>query len=663
MKQNFFSPLLPLLALLLSGQPCVAGSQTDSLAQVHPWQQSLEDFAESEDFENASWEEFEDVLEEYAEHPINLNHATREELGQLPFLSGQQIEDIQHYIYRYGGMKSLGELAMISSISWYQRQLLEYFVYVGGPEKKSFPSLKNILKYGKHELVTMVKVPFYERKGDVSGYLGSRYKHWFRYQFRMGEYVKLGFLGAQDAGEPFFRAGNSWGYDFYSFCLQIKKMGRLKNLTLGRYRLQEGMGLILGSGMGFGKLSALSSMGHFSNTVRTYSSRTSANYLQGAAATFTVVPHMDVTAFVSYRTIDATLRDNGIKTIVKTGLHRTASEMAKKDVASNFLAGGNLHYSSGGLHVGATAFTTSFSKPLLPSTLLYKRYAPVGCHFWNASIDYGYISHRLSIQGETATGNCGTVATANAVSYAFSDRFSLMALQRFYPVRFYSLFSSAFGEGSDAQDESGIYIGVNWMPAAKWRITGYTDIAYFAWPKYGTSGSTSSWDNLLDVTFSPNSRFTLGARYRYKDKQGTQTQRLRLCASYTGRQWNLRTQCDGIGSKSQTSSKGWIVTQQAGAMLGRLKLNGTFGYFHTDDYASRVYCYETGLLYTMSFNSFYGEGIRGALSAKMELGRHLQAIAKLGITDYFDRDHISSGYQQIDGSVQTDLEVQLKWKI
>lgn len=38
------------------------------------------------------------------------------------------------------------------------------------------------------------------------------------------------------------------------------------------------------------------------------------------------------------------------------------------------------------------------------------------------------------------------------------------------------------------------------------------------------------------------------------------------------------------------------------------------------------------------------------------------AIMKLGTTDYFDRNHISSGYQRIDRSSQTDLDLQLRWK-
>lgn len=177
---------------------------------TRPWQEYLEQLSEQEEYEDMNWESYEDVLEGYAENPINLNTATKEELEQFPFLSAQQIEDIQAYIYQYGEMKSLGELAMIESISWYERQLLCCFVYAGEVKKRSFPSFSQIAKYGKHEMVAAVKVPLYERKGDKDGYWGYPYKHWLRYQFHYSDYVKMGFVASQDAGEPFFVVRTTW---------------------------------------------------------------------------------------------------------------------------------------------------------------------------------------------------------------------------------------------------------------------------------------------------------------------------------------------------------------------------------------------------------------------------------------------------------------------
>ena len=61
-------------------------------------------------------------------------------------------------------------------------------------------------------------------------------------------------------------------------------------------------------------------------------------------------------------------------------------------------------------------------------------------------------------------------------------------------------------------------------------------------------------------------------------------------------------------------------------------------------------------------SSFYGEGIRYWLMSRMNIGQHLMLTAKVGITDYFDRSKIGSGYQQVDASSLTDLDIQLRWK-
>ena len=163
------------------------------------WSKYLNEVMTVEDVESSQWED-----------------ATREQLEELPFLAAQQIEELVEYRERYGPMKSLGELLMIRSLSYGQRQLLTAFVFVGEEPTEGFPSLQKVFQNGRHELMTTARIPFYKRRGDNDGYLGYPYRHWLRYQFTSGDAVKAGIVGAQDAGEPFFANRNRWGYDYYS---------------------------------------------------------------------------------------------------------------------------------------------------------------------------------------------------------------------------------------------------------------------------------------------------------------------------------------------------------------------------------------------------------------------------------------------------------------
>ena len=644
--------------------------------QKREWEQYLYQISEMNDTESDVWESYYDMLCDLEANPININIATREELEQLPFLTAEEVEDISEYLYLHGPMKSLGELAMIENLDYLKRRLLFYFTYAGEVESRTFPSMKNILKYGKHDVMGTVKVPFYTRKGDKDGYEGYQYKHSIRYDFSYGDRVRFGVLGAQDAGEPFFAGKNNLGYDFYSFYFVLKKLGKIKTLALGRYRVRFGMGLVINNNFSFGKLSALSSLGRGGSNIRAHSSLSSGNYLQGAATTVNIVKGLDVSAFVSYRKFDATLNsdDGTIATILESGYHRTETELDKKNNSSHVLAGGNVDYSAGGFHVGLTGVYVSLDKRLKPKTeAVYRRHYASGKDFYNIGIDYGYTGHRISFHGETATGGCNAFATINSLSFSLTDNLDLLALQRFYSFRYYSLFAESFSEGGAVQNESGIYLGANWRPIPNLSVMAYSDFAYFAWPKYQASDSSRSFDNLVQMIYVPGG-WTFSARYRYKMRERDNAEKSalifkkehkgRLSAAYDSGVWGGKFQADIAYTDYKKKSFGWMLSQNVSVRMEKLFYAiMSFGYFDTDDYDSRVYAYERGMRYSFYSPAYYGNGVRAALFAVSDFSDNITVTAKVGVTKYFDRDKIGSGYQEIDGSSATDLELQLRLRL
>ncbi|MCR5078253.1 MAG: helix-hairpin-helix domain-containing protein [Prevotella sp.] len=662
MKQLLLTCLLTLASLTLNAQ------------QTYEWEKYLDALYMAEDEAEQDKEEAFEVLSELATNPISLNTATREDLERIPFLTDEQIEELMAYVYQYHGMRTLGELAMIESLDATRRQLLPFFVYLSTQEERHYPALRTILRKGQHTLMLTGYVPFYQRQGDRNGYLGYPYAHSFRYSFRYGDYLQAGLTGAQDPGEPFFSQGNSLGYDHYSFYILLRKLGRLNTLVAGRYKVSFGQGLVINTALGFGKLAMLSTLGRQGSGIRAHSSRSAANYLQGAAATVQVARNTSLSAFLSYRKIDATLTDSGtIRTILTTGYHRTKTEMARKDNATQATAGGNLNWAHGGFHLGLTAVFTRLSHELTPNTsLYYHRYAPSGNNLWNIGIDYGYTHHRWSVTGETATGTSGGLATLNSLSLQASPALSLLAVQRYYAYKFSSFLGRSFSEGGHVQNESGLLVGMNWIIIRGLTLMAYTDYAYFSHPRYGAHIASHAWDNLLSASYT-HGRWSLLARYRLKIRERDNadktaltnevTQRGRLSVTWTDGKWSCTAQADLAASSCLQRSMGYMMSgNTTWNPLSWLGLTATIGYFHTDDYASRLYTYERGPLYSFSFPAFYGEGIRYGVFARADFSRHLMAILRLSTTDYFDRDHISSGLQQIDQSAMTDLEAQLRWR-
>ncbi len=627
------------------------------------------------DEDELATEDYYDLLQDLSEHPVDLNSATREELEQLPFLSEQQVMDLIEYRDRYHPLRSMGELRMIRSLDYQQIALLPFFTFIGEVvEKPYYPPLDTMLRNGRHELQASLRVPLYNRAGDRNGYLGYKYRHWLRYEFSYGQYLRAGILGSQDAGEPFFSNGNSWGYDTYSYYLQIKKLGPIKNAVLGKYKISTGMGLVLSSSFTLGKMAILQNQGRQQTSLRAHASRSEADYFQGAAAMVSLSRKFSLTAFVSYRPFDATLNDDGtVATLLTSSYHRTPKEMAKKNNSHQTAAGADLTYRHNAFNLGLTAVYTHQDPSLMPDTkTLYRRYYPTGSDFFNTSLHYGYLDHRFSFNGETAINKGGALATINTLSYQSKENWSVMAIQRFYSYRYTALYGHAFSEGGRVQNESGIYLGVTWRPFVPLQLRGYADYAYFPQPRYRISQSSTAQDYMGEAIYTPNSHWTLKGRYRLhlrqldnKKKTGLRRHnehRARLTAVYAQNDWTFTTQADGVRAVNYAIEHGWMLSEQVGWKQKWWQLALTAGYFSTDSYDSRIYVYERQLPRNFAFPMYYGKGFRLAFVARVNIGESLQLDAKMGSTHYSDREVISSGLQQIDGSTQTDLDLQARWR-
>ena len=643
------------------------------------WEKWLDDIMLDGEYSEASYEELYDNLLDLQRNGININTATRQELESLPFLSEKQVMDILEYIHFHGALKSINELMSIESIDYSTRQLLQEFLYAGDKPEKGFPSLKNIMTWGKNELSLYTKIPTYERAGDASNgdYLGYPYKFWARYSFSYAKNVRIGIVASQDAGEPFFSQSNKYGFDQYSGFIQINGLGSVESLIVGRYSVSAGMGLVMNNSFSLGKTAMLQDFGRQRNALRPHTSASENGYMQGAAATIRLSDAIRLTPFLSYRKTDATLNiDGSISSLIYTGYHRTLSELNKKNNTSLTAGGMNARWNLEDFSLGATAVFTHINRPLSPNkSATYKKIYPEGSNFFNASLNYSWLHYPFSVNGETAINANGAIATMNTLGWHLSQYVEVMGIYRFYSFNYYSLYANAFSEGGKTQNESGLYLGVRWQPKYGIDIQAYTDLAYFAWPRYGVSQSSYAIDNVVSASYKTGN-WLLSGKYRLhlrqKDSKSVanlswQTEhRLRIGAEWTGGGWTSRSQLDftSVSSTSESSSlsQGFMITENIGYDIGKWLIFAGGKYFNTDGYDSRLYSYERAMPHTFSFPAYYGHGIRYSLVATWSPSPTLQFTSKAGITNYFDRSTISSGQQQINASSACDIEVGMRWR-
>ena len=457
---------------------------------------NLEELAELTD--PATWEDELQDLAYLLDSPLDLNTATREQLEQFPFLTAQQVENIQAYVFLHGPMQSVYELMLVPEMNRRTAELLHPFVCVKSVDApKGFPSWKDIWRYGKHEMLARFDLPFYRRKGYEKDYLGTPLYHSLRYAFRRGEYVQAGFAAEKDAGEPFFALHDAKGYDHYSYYVLLNNLGRLKTLALGTYRLDFGQGLVLGNSFGLGKSFSLATSDHRSRGIRKHGSTGEYDYFRGLAATVQAARRVEVSAFYSHRTLDGRVEDGALVSIDESGLHRTQSEVEKMHAAVLQLAGGNIAYRGNPFQVGLTGIYYFFDRPYEPRLREYAKYNLRGNHFYNVGLDYRYRLGRFGLSGEAALGKQGC-AFLNRLSYDFSPDYRVLLVHRYYAHDYWAWFGHSFGEGSTPQNENGWYLAAEVAPLARWRFFASADFFSFPWWRYRISKPSQG----VDVRFS-----------------------------------------------------------------------------------------------------------------------------------------------------------------
>ena len=166
------------------------------------------------------------------------------------------------------------------------------------------------------------------------------------------------------------------------------------------------------------------------------------------------------------------------------------------------------------------------------------------------------------------------------------------------------------------------------------------------------SQSSYSWDNLVQGTLQKRSwQFSSRYRLRLRQRDNADKTDLENHWEHRGRVSVDYTVKPGLGGRLQTDgylsggNVGWMVSGSLSFAHKWLRLNGGAGYFHTDNYDSRLFLYELGPLYTYSMKQFYGEGIRYWLMARANIAKRLLLTLKGSVTNH-----------------QADLDVQVRVK-
>ncbi len=691
---NFICILAMIIVIpgIIMGQVDVLGDQVEKTAEV----------AEM-DFD------FSDVIGDLADiagKPINLNKMKTEELNAIPFLTTDQRKGLYDYLETYGEVLTVYELQSIPGFDSVLIRKIQPFITIAPSSHTPALTPRNLARFGRHDLLLRYEQSFPTavgyQMGDLSAmsatdncYLGSPQRYYFRYNYTWFDKIKIGLAGEKDPGEQFFSGGQKSGMDFYTWFLGLSNLGILKHLVLGNFRTSYGLGLTFGSGLSLGSIPGFSMNVPLASGIRPGLGMNEGSYLRGLAATLKI-KHIEASGFASYHPRDATVTKfdsttsnvDEISSLGSTGYHRTNQELAKKNVLTELICGGNISYSLAptqqlGFKIGLTGVYYAYSANVKPKIHPYNQFVFKGKNNTNIGFDYQLRYKRLYLFGEVSRSQNSGMAWLSGATITPDPRIGITLIYRDYHPDFQNLFSNAFGQNSLNANEIGIYAAINAAIHPKVNLSGYCDLFRFPWLKYRVDipvngqefGLMATWQAAGDVLISM--RFY--QKNGYINSPSLQDQFMHKLVNNHTRSFRFnihwvatlrlilktRIEIKEAGNQGNRSSAGYLIYQEAqvkpSGWLESLVMR--FALFDIPAYESRIYAYEPEVLYGYSVPAYQGKGIRCNLLIKFGFGRRVDAWVKGGISYYTDRIVVGTGLDQTAGNLRSELGCQLRIRL
>lgn len=688
------------LPVLLVGQK-PKKDKTDENEVSNSTQFLIENLVQDSDGENFDFGTQFEYLEEYEKNPLDINNATEQELTEFGMFSAIQIQALLLYRKKFGQIFSLYELQGVPTFDVKTIVRLTPYIAVSATKEKEKMHFGRMFKFGRHQIFARYQRILEQQKGyrplelgeTGTRFKGSPDKFYMRYRMTYKDRMSLGVTMEKDAGEEFFTGSNPQGFDYYSGHFYLKRISKsVHSIALGDFQVYFGQGLTIWGGFGIRKGAQVLGIKRISLPIRPYTSVNEALFMRGAAGHFQFLKenNLEVTVFGSFRQRDANLRpaidsliddlDFTVSSLQDIGYHRTDSEIEDENAIGMVTSGARVRYTGKSWHIAGNFVYNYLTNELRRERLaLYQQYDFAGQQNFNASLDYSFRYRNLQFFGETAINEKGGVATLNSLLAELDPRISIGVLHRYYDKKYYTLNGNAFGETSDASNESGLYIGLESRLGAGVKLSTYFDVFQFPWLRYQVDAPTKGYEVFGKLEYSPNYFITTYAQYRFERKGKNladntthidqiinhDRHNLRFNFSYdVSRELSLRSRIEFSFYQNQEFNQGFMLYQDLviKPKVIPLKAQLRLAFFDTDNYDTRIYAYENDVLYAFSVLPYYGQGLRYYFNLSYKINRHFSVWLRFSQTYFIDRKIISSGLGEIDGRTRSEIKVQVRAK-
>lgn len=649
-----------ILTIIFIAVPEICHPQIDSVRE------STADLIQSILDDNISSEADEgllDLIDELRENPLDLNSADITELQKIPGMSFADARAILEYRRKNGRFFSVSEL-ILAGIPENVIDFIGQFLTVHFPGGENISANRNEFKLELRSRVIQDLQP--EAGFTRNEFSGNRLHTYSRIKTSLGETFRAGVLIDKDPGEKSYNDMTS-GYISGSWA------GLIDKIIFGDFSVEFGQGLALWSPYSFSKGSnAIYPVKKNGRIIKEYGSSDENRYLRGTAVNL----HsgvFSVAAFYSRNKFDASL-DPGNNQIISAplnGLHRTGTEISKKNKASEEIFGfsAGLGFSER-FSINFLYYHSAFSNSFEPGDI----YDISGNEFNFYSIAYDVYLGSLNLSGENSFDGKSVASIVN-VQFSPGGNIEFITSLRNYPRNYKNLHSRGFGETANTRNEFGVYNGIRWRTGAG-TFNFYFDQFRFPFSSYNSPVPSSGNEFCFDFLSSRFNNLKIHLKYKWENKEtGIDNNgsigvfnRIKSAARlemiyYPDKGLRMKSRVElsrySIGELNESGS-GLLIFQDA-----RLRTGSSFNFaarvifFNTDSFNTAVYEFENDLEGMFSLYGLYGEGIRWYIMAGLKLMGIFKLTLKYSETYKPREKYMGSGYSRITGGLDNRISVQI----
>ena len=613
-------------------------------------------------------------------HPINLNTATTDQLGESGLFTPYQVHVLIKYREDFGELYSIYELGELSGFR--NSRLSKIAAYLTVETGVGFKPKKN----GHHMILINVSrilpeaIGYQSREVGQEGpvYAGSPIKTSMRIKTHVGRNLSIGLSYEKDAGEQYFRGMQP---EFLSGYIRYHGYRFLKQLVLGNFQIHHGLGLVNGTGF----LHSPEGLQINRNPIlklKPYASLNEYRFERGIGCSIDL-NKLTLLAWSSYQKLDLSMSDK-LKTLEnpdwleyhrKTGLHRTLNEVGGRSLAFRFHSGMQVLFRHENLSVGSMfgLEVAGLTRKGIDSFKVEMEPNLNGIF----SLHGQWHRERLELFGEFASGKWPSTAILAGLRFHFNDFIQGLLMLHHYGPSYRGFLPSSYASGSNIKNEQGIAAGLHAEPGVLFTADFLVELFNYPNPRYLTRVPSTGYR--YSCTFNNPGIKHLRWKFRiikkvWQTTPGTDDIGLRSIKNSEVTRLDLRFIYDpelllklqsrlvvSLLSGENKPIPGYAAVQQL-SIHHRPYLSCTFQFvvFNVTDWDNRIYLYEPGLYYSFNFPVYYGTGQKVTSVVSLKTGRRMTLAMKASMITYHDRRETGSGNDLIPDNKKLEVGVQLR---